>query len=330
MRPRTLTIASFFSVAMAATLLGALSPRRSAGPRPPRPARPPPRPRSARGPAIAGLETFRDIARAVNPGVVNINTSKTVQRPRDPFHDFFGDDMMERFFGRRRPRDDRGRERRQTQTSLGSGFVIDKDGYILTNRHVIEGADEIQVTFPDGKSYEAKIVGQDARTDVGAPEDRARASPLTALALGDSDKTEVGEWVMAVGNPFGLGRQQRHGRRRVLQGTRPAARRARARRVEMIQTDAAINPGNSGRAAAQHPRRGDRHQHDDRHRRRAGQRRRRASRCRSTWRRRSCPSCARRGRSSGAGWASTIQADDRGPGRDLRPRRRPRARWSAR
>ena len=90
-------------------------------------------------------------------------------------------------------------------TSLGSGFVIDKDGYILTNRHVIEGADEITVTFPGGKRYEAKLVGP------GRPHRRRASSrsrptePLTALPLGDSDKTEVGEWVMAVGNPFGLG-----------------------------------------------------------------------------------------------------------------------------
>ena len=82
--------------------------------------------------------------------------------------------------------------------------MIDKDGYILTNRHVIEGADKVQVTFPGGKTYDAKIVGRDARTDVGLLKIDA-TEPLTVLALGDSDKTEVGEWVMAVGNPFGLG-----------------------------------------------------------------------------------------------------------------------------
>jgi serine protease Do len=155
--------------------------------------------------------------------------------------------MMERFFGQPAPdRSPEGRERRQTQRSLGSGFVIDKDGYILTNRHVIEGADKVQVTFPGGKTYDAKIVGRDARTDVGLLKVDA-TEPLTVLALGDSDKTEVGEWVMAVGNPFGLGGNSVTvgvvsfmGRDIRLEDPR------RGTSVEMIQTDAAINPGNSG------------------------------------------------------------------------------------
>ncbi len=197
MRTRTLTIASFFSIAMAATLLAALFTTQVRRPEPARAssavAEAPPR---AAGNSV-GLETFRDIARASNAGVVNINTSKTV-RGRS-FHDFFGDDMMERFFGQPTPdREDapqgRGRERRQTQRSLGSGFVIDEDGYILTNRHVIEGADKVQVTFPGGKSYDAKIVGRDARTDVGLLKIEA-SEPLTVLPLGDSDKAEVGECV---------------------------------------------------------------------------------------------------------------------------------------
>ena len=170
MRTRTLTIASFFSIAMAATLLAALYTTQVRRPEPAQAstasvtAEAAPR---ATGAAF-GLETFRDIARASNAGVVNINTSKTV-KGRSP-QDLFGDDMMERFFGQPAPnREDapqgRGRERRQTQTSLGSGFVIDKDGYILTNRHVIEGADKVQVTFPGGKSYDAKIVGRDIRLE---------------------------------------------------------------------------------------------------------------------------------------------------------------------
>ena len=101
--------------------------------------------------------------------------------------------------------------------------MIDKDGYILTNRHVIEGADKVQVTLPGRKTYDAKIVGRDARTDVGLLKIEP-TEPLTVLALGDSDKTEVGEWVMAIGNPFGFG-QQRDGRRRLLHGARHAASR---------------------------------------------------------------------------------------------------------
>jgi serine protease Do len=248
MRTRTLTVASFFSIAMAATLLAALYTTQVRRPEPARAAVEAGAAQSAPRPAGSGmgLETFRDIARAVNPGVVNINTSKIVRRPA--FHDFFGDDTMERFFGQPAPdREDGRREQRQTQRSLGSGFVIDKDGYILTNRHVIEGADKVQVTFPGGKRYDARIVGRDARTDVGLLKIEAD-EPLSALPLGDSDKTEVGEWVMAVGNPFDLpgggnsvtvgvvsfvGRDLQLG---VVRGTS----------VEMIQTDAAINPGNSG------------------------------------------------------------------------------------
>jgi serine protease Do len=262
MKTRTVTVASFFSVAMAATLLGALY--TSQAHRPPTaqastagtalepvPETAQAAPAPPRAPAGAlGLETFRDIARSSNPGVVNISTSKVVRLPRyrDPFHDFGGaEDLLERFFGRGAPDGD-NREQRRTQTSLGSGFVVDREGYILTNRHVIDGADEVSVSFPGGKGkrFQAKIVGQDSRTDVALvkidpPDD------LTPLPLGDSDRLEVGEWVMAVGNPFGLGDNSvtvgvvsYMGRELPLEGLE------RGTRVEMIQTDAAINPGNSG------------------------------------------------------------------------------------
>ena len=120
---------------------------------------------------------------ADNPGVVNINTSKVVKRRRS-FRDFFGDDMMERFFGppgapRRRP-PSAARPRR----AWARASSIDKDGYILTNRHVIDGADKISVTLADGKSYDAKLVGKDARTDVGPAQDRAEgaARPCSSSA----------------------------------------------------------------------------------------------------------------------------------------------------
>jgi serine protease Do len=172
---------------------------------------------------------------------VNINTLKVVKRNRmrDPFRDFFGDDMMDRFFG---PQGS-GPER-QTQRSLGSGFVVDKDGHVLTNRHVIEGADKISVTFGvGGRSYDAKLVGKDARTDVALLKIEPK-EPLTVLQLGDSGQTEVGEWVMAIGNPFGLGGNSvtvgvvsfKGRSMQLTQGTG----------VDMIQTDASINPGNSG------------------------------------------------------------------------------------
>src|SRR5688572_3593060 len=146
MNTRTRTIASFFSVAMAAMLLGAVVTTQmrpeAALARPAEPAADAvPRPS---GPVT--LETFRDIARLQTPGVVNINTSKVVRRQRGgDLRDFFGDDMMERFFGPQGQGDGGGRGSAETQRSLGSGFIVDKEGYILTNRHVIEDADEITV-----------------------------------------------------------------------------------------------------------------------------------------------------------------------------------------
>jgi serine protease Do len=257
MKSRTLTLASFFSVAMAATLLGALYTTQVRRPQTAQAAAPAVEaqaqaPRASAGPF--GLDTFRDIAKQTNAGVVNINTSKFVRQrrmPSDPFHDFFGgnEDLLDRFFGQGQgQQNERGgaTPRRQRQQSLGSGFIVDKDGYILTNRHVIEGADEVSVTFPGGKRYDAKIVGQDARTDVALIKIDPSA-PLTVLPLGDSDKLEVGEWVMAVGNPFGLGDNSvtvgvvsYMGRDVPLEGL------GRGTSVQMIQTDAAINPGNSG------------------------------------------------------------------------------------
>jgi serine protease Do len=238
-------MASFFSVAMAATLVAALYTTQV---RRPEPARASTEAEAAlaapRASAGIGLETFRDIARANNPGVVNINTTKVVKRPS--YHDFFGDDFMDRFFGQPTPEGRQGgRERRQTQYSLGSGFVIDKDGYILTNRHVIEGADTIRVTFPGGKTYDAKIVGRDARTDVGLLKIEA-TEPLTVLPLGDSDKAEVGEWVMAIGNPFGLGGNSVTVGVVSFKGERAQLQLQRGTNIDLIQTDAAINPGNSG------------------------------------------------------------------------------------
>ncbi len=246
MRPRTLTIASAFSVAMAATLVGALVTSQVRRPEAAVANTADAQARLASG-APLGLETFRDIARATNPGVVNINTAKTVRLPRgrDPLRDFFGrgDDDSERFFG---PAPEGERGERRTRTSLGSGFVIDDQGYILTNRHVIEGADEINVSFPDGKRYEAKVVGQDARTDVALIKIEPKGS-LTPIRLGNSDQGEVGEWVMAVGNPFGLP----GGGNSVTVGVvsfkgRDLELGVRNTSIEMIQTDAAINPGNSG------------------------------------------------------------------------------------
>jgi serine protease Do len=254
MNNRTRTVASFFSLAMAGMLLGAVvtsnlqpqSAQANSAFGAPALAAPP---QAARPTGPVTLDTFRDIARSQTPGVVNINTKKTVKRSsrggqqggRD-MRDFFGDDFMDRFFGQ-----DRGGEP-QTQRSLGSGFIVDKDGYILTNRHVIEGADDIQVTLATQRvgatPYEAKLVGKDARTDVALLKIEPK-EPLTVLNLGDSEQLDPGEWVMAIGNPFGLGGNS------VTVGVvsfkgRNLTLGVQNTGVDMIQTDAAINPGNSG------------------------------------------------------------------------------------
>jgi serine protease Do len=191
-------------------------------------------------------DTFRDVARRETAGVVNVSTTKVVKRSEmeDPFQ-LFGD-PSQFFFGRpgRRSVPDEPREQKRTETSLGSGFVVDKDGYILTNRHVVESADHIQVTFPAGKKYDAKLVGQDARTDVALLKIEPR-EPLTVVPLGNSDQADVGEWVMAIGNPFGLGGNS------VTVGVvsykgRPLDLSRHSTPIDMIQTDASINPGNSG------------------------------------------------------------------------------------
>lgn len=242
MNTRTRTIASFFTVAMAAMLLGAVVTSQIHRPQA----------ALARGSDTAAeqararlqgpftFDSFREIAREMTPGVVNISTSKVIKRSRsrDPFRDFFGDDMFERFFG------PQAGPERQTQRSLGSGFVVDKEGYILTNRHVVEGADQISVTLANQKRYEAKLVGKDARTDVALLRIEPKES-LTVLELGDSDQVEMGEWAMAVGNPFGLGGNS------VTVGVisykgRPLNLGSQQTPIDMIQTDASINPGNSG------------------------------------------------------------------------------------
>jgi serine protease Do len=236
------TLASLFSVAMAAMLVGAVVMREVGRPE----AAQADKAQSASAAARAGggltLDTFRDIARARTNAVVNINTSKVVKRQRNDLRDFFGDDTMNRFFGPRGGNEDGGD--RETQRALGSGFIIDKDGTILTNRHVIEGADQIRVTLSDAKSYDAKLIGRDPRTDVALLKIEPKEE-LTVIELGDSDQTDVGEWVMAIGNPFGLGGNSvtvgvvSYKGRAIPLGTPGTS-------VDMIQTDAAINPGNSG------------------------------------------------------------------------------------
>lgn len=177
--------------------------------------------------------SFKDVANKVKPSVVNISTVQVLKRSVDPFYDqFFDDDILERFFGI-----PKGTFKRQ---SLGSGFIIDKNGYIITNSHVVERADEITVKLYNQKEYKAKIVGIDKETDVAVIKING-ADDLIPAALGDSDSIEVGDWVIAIGSPFGLEQS-------VTQGIISAKGRIIGAGTydNFLQTDAAINPGNSG------------------------------------------------------------------------------------
>ena len=183
--------------------------------------------------------SFADLVKRLKGAVVNISTSKRIRLPkdhpdienprldrRDP-HDFF-----DQFFG--------GRDREFNQRSLGSGVLIHPEGFIVTNHHVVEGMDVIQVLSSSGKQYRAETIGTDPKTDLALIKIRADA-PLPVVPLGDSDTVEVGDWVLAIGNPFGFDHSVTagivSGKGRVL-GSGPYD--------DYIQTDAAINPGNSG------------------------------------------------------------------------------------
>jgi serine protease Do len=189
--------------------------------------------------------TFRNIAKSMTPTVVNIRT--TAKRRAQDLSEFFGgqDDPLGRFFGAPQPR---GRQPREEITqAAGTGFVISKDGYIITNNHVVEGATKIEVAFygdePD-EVYEAKIVGRDQLTDSALIKlTQMPKHPLQEARLGDSSQMAPGDWVMAIGNPFGLAHTVSVG---VISGLGRPLPVADLRTQDVIQTDAAINPGNSG------------------------------------------------------------------------------------
>jgi serine protease Do len=190
---------------------------------------------------------FVEVAQDIKPAVVQITTTKMVKYrywdPSDSFNSPF-EDFFPEFFGERRERRKAPREFKKKQEGLGSGFIIDKSGYILTNYHVIKDVDEIQVKLlEEGKPYEAKIVGEpDPGTDIALIKIEPR-HPLTVAKLGDSDKIKVGEWVMAIGNPFGLEETLTVG---VISAKGRSGFSGMPRYQDFIQTDASINFGNSG------------------------------------------------------------------------------------
>ncbi len=190
---------------------------------------------------LGGRTSFAPIVKKVSPGVVKVFTTTTIRNTgynapdmEDFFRHFFGDQ-----FPGRTPRRGGGSQRQQ---AIGSGVIVPKDGYILTNNHVVDGADEIKVAMQDGREFNAKVIGRDPKTDVAVI--KIDSKDLPAVSMADSDKVEVGDVVLAIGNPFGIGQT-------VTTGIVSATGRGGAIGLDyedFIQTDAAINPGNSGGA----------------------------------------------------------------------------------
>jgi serine protease Do len=200
---------------------------------------------------LGGRNSFAPVVQKVTPAVVKVVTEARIHNTT-----FSGsgsqpdmDDLMRRFFGdnfdgRRMPGTPRGQHnfRMPRQEGLGSGVIITKDGYILTNNHVVDGAEQVKVALQDGREFTAKVIGRDPKSDVAVV--KIDAKDLPTIPIADSDKVEVGDVVLAIGNPFGIGQT-------VTTGIVSATGRAGAVGLDyedFIQTDAAINPGNSGGA----------------------------------------------------------------------------------
>ncbi len=194
-------------------------------------------------------ELFIKVAEEANPSVVTVFTQKEIRTHRtspyaspffdNPFREFFGDDFWFRFFGPPQQGDEK-----QILRGMGSGVIVSKDGYILTNNHVVRGADKVKVMLLGGKRVDAEIVGTDPKTDLAVL--RIKGDNLKPIKMGDSDKLRVGEWVMAIGSPLSANLDHT-----VTAGIVSAKGRSNvglADYEDFIQTDAAINPGNSGGA----------------------------------------------------------------------------------
>jgi len=193
---------------------------------------------------VRGLPDFTDLVDQVGPAVVNIRTTEKTAS-RQPVNGM--DEEMQEFFKRfglpmphaprpqrpQRPQDEEG----QSSRGVGSGFILSSDGYVMTNAHVVAGADQVLVTLTDKREFKAKIIGTDKRTDVAVL--KIEATGLPAIKVGDSSRLKVGEWVMAIGSPFGLENS-------VTAGIVSAKQRDTGEYLPFIQTDVAINPGNSG------------------------------------------------------------------------------------
>ncbi len=181
-----------------------------------------------------------DVAAIARPAVVNISTTSTVTMEESPFGDMFNDPFFRHFFGDQFGHP--GEKRKYKSSALGSGVIVSPDGYILTNNHVVKGAEEIKVILFDKREFKGKVVGTDPRTDLAVI--KINAKDLPTVKIGDSNKLKAGDIVMAIGNPFGLNQT-------ITMGIVSAVGRSNiglADFEDFIQTDAPINPGNSGGA----------------------------------------------------------------------------------
>ena len=209
-------------------------------------------PALAQSAIVRGLPDFTELVEQVGPSVVNIRTLEKSAARRPSSGGPTEEEMQEffrRFFGqpfpgapntpRQPPRPNRPQPQEEDAQprGVGSGFVLTQDGFILTNAHVVDGADEVLVTLTDKREFKAKLIGADRRTDVAVV--KIEATGLPAVRLGDSNRLKVGEWVMAIGSPFGL-------ENTVTAGIVSAKQRDTGDYLPFIQTDVAINPGNSG------------------------------------------------------------------------------------
>lgn len=205
---------------------------------------------AAHAASVAGLPDFADLAEKTGPAVVNIRTTERVKPGQGGMPGAEDEEMQEffrRFFGvpipRQQPdRAPRGRrpgpqQEEEVPRGVGSGFIISADGFVLTNAHVVDGADDVYVTLTDKREYKAKIIGVDKRTDVAVV--KIEGNNLPRLTIGDPNKLRVGEWVIAIGSPFGL-------ENTVTAGIISAKARDTGDYLPLIQTDVAVNPGNSG------------------------------------------------------------------------------------
>jgi serine protease Do len=190
-------------------------------------------------------KAFRSVAKQVSPAVVYIQVEKEVEQRQmsNPFGNTpFGDEFFRRFFGQPNPKQNpNGQQRKRQAMGQGSGFIISADGYIMTNNHVVGDADRVTVQLVDGREFTAKTIGTDPPTDVALIKIEADEE-LPFIPLGDSDKMEVGDWVLAFGNPFGLSHTLTAG----IVSAKGRSGIGLTDYENFIQTDAAINPGNSG------------------------------------------------------------------------------------